>query len=203
MLKGVNKHYDSVLIPYGFIHFAYFVLLLTPFTIRNGKFSSDYARPLFLISSLYFLTVLIVGCIFIAAESEKSTAVWLTQIGLLGIFAAWFISNLIANEHTANATESHEQELLYVKVISSQLKSIMNQIKDSKTNKQVEQLYDYIHSSPIKSSNTVTGIERNIMFEIDNLFNAVHLNNNISIAESTNKMMQMAMERNRKLNLIN
>ena len=41
------------------------------------------------------------------------------------------------------------------------------------------------------------------MFEIDNLFNAVHLNNNISIAESTNKMMQMAMERNRKLNLIN
>lgn len=203
MLKGTEKHYPSVWVSYGFIHFAYSTLLATPVFIRKSTFSSDYSRPLFLISSLYFLIALIIGVAFIIIELETSTAAWLTQIGLLGIFAAWFISNLIANEHTANAVFKHEQELHYVKETSSQLKTIMNQINDLKTSKQVEQLYDYIHSSPLKSSSSVFGIEKNIMNEIDTLFNAVHLNDNISIVQTTNKMMQMATERNRKLNLLN
>lgn len=203
MLKGVKEHYTSVWVSYGFIHFAYFFLLLTPFFIRKGTFSADYSRPLFLISSLYFIITFIVGVIFIAIEPEKSIAAWLMQIGLLGVFAAWFISNLIANEHSANSIEKHEKEVQYVKTVSAQLKLSLFQITDSKTNKQVEQLYDYIHSSPTKSSSSVSGIEQNIIDELKYLLNAISLNDNLMAAQSANKILEMAKERNQKLHLLN
>lgn len=202
MLRDASKHHESAWISYGFIHFAYFMLLVTPFFISKGAFSANYNRPLFLISSLYFWSVLMVGRVFIGIKTETSTT-WLVEVVLLGVFAIWFISNLIANKHTANTIETHEQELQYVKITSSQLKSIMHQITDSKTNKQVEKLYDYIHSSPIKSSPCVFEIEQNIMHEIDNLFNPNHFNDNTFIFEITNKILQMAIERNRLLKLLN
>ena len=203
MLKGAEKHYESVWVSYGFIHWAYFTLMLTPLFIRKGTFAADYSRPLFLISSIYFLIVLIAGTAFIAIEPETSTAAWLTQIGLLGIFAAWFISNIIANEHTSNAVANHEKDLYYIKETSSQLKISLTQISDSKTKKRVEQLYDYVHSSPLKSSSTVFNIEQNIMNESKNLFNNIDINDNATIIQRTEKIMQMATERNRKLKLLN
>ncbi len=202
-LKSSPNKYNSAWIPYGFINFAYILLLATPLFVRKGKFSADYGRPLFLISSLHFLAVLIIGSIFIGTNNNTSTSSWLTHIGLSGAFTLWFIANLIANEHTVYSIERHEQELLYVKITSSQLKTIMNLISDSKARKNIEKLYDYIHSSPIKSSPNALGIEREIKCEIDNLFNSIHLADNISIAEITNKILQMAMERNRLLGLLN
>ena len=202
-LKPTPNKYNSAWIPYGFINFAYILLLATPLFVRKGKFSADYGRPLFLISSLHFLAVLIIGSIFIGTNNNTSTSSWLTHIGLSGAFTLWFIANLIANEHTVNSIERHGQELLYVKITSSQLKRIMNLISDSKARKNIEKLYDYIHSSPIKSSPNALGIEREIKCEIDNLFNSIHLADNISIAEITNKILQMAMERNRLLGLLN
>lgn len=203
MLKGAKEHYTSVWVSYGFIHFAYLILLLTPFFIRQGTFSVDYSRPLYLISSLYFIITLVVGVIFIVIEPEKSVAAWLTQIGLLGVFAAWFTSNLIANEHTANAIEKHEKEVQYVKTVSAQLKLSLSQMNDSKTKKQVEQLYDYIHSSPTKSSSGVSTIEQDIMDELKYLFTAISQNDNLMAAQSANKILEMAKERNQKLYLLN
>jgi len=198
-LKSSLNNCNSAWIPFGFIHIAYIVLLATPLFVRLGKFSVDYGRPLFLISSLYFLAVLIIGFIFIGININTTTISWLTYIGLSGVFAVWFIGNLVANEHTVNSIERHEEELLYVKITSSQLKAIMNMISDSKARKNIEYLYDYIHSSPIKSSPNALGIEREIKHEIDNLFNSVNLADNIFIVEKTNKILQLAMERNRVL----
>jgi len=202
LISSPNKC-NSAWIPYGFIHLAYIVFLVTPLFVRRGKYSADYGRPLFLISSLHFLAVLVIGCIFIGININTTISSWLTHIGLSGAFAIWFIGNLVANEHTVNSNERHEQELLYVKITSSQLKAIMNMISDSKARKNIEYLYDYIHSSPIKSSPNVLGIEREIKYEIDNLFNSIHLADNIFIVEVTNKILQMAMERNRVLGLAN
>ena len=99
--------------------------------------------------------------------------------------------------------EKHEKEVQYVKTVSAQLKLSLFQITDSKTNKQVEQLYDYIHSSPTKSSSSVSGIEQNIIDELKYLLNAISLNDNLMAAQSANKILEMAKERNQKLHLLN
>ena len=52
---GSFEHAASVWISYGFIHFAYFMLLITPVLIRKGKNAAVFGFSLYSISSAYFI----------------------------------------------------------------------------------------------------------------------------------------------------
>ena len=55
LLGNVESFTTSVWISYGFIHFAYFVLLFTPLLVRKSEVDTDYRRPLYLITGTFFL----------------------------------------------------------------------------------------------------------------------------------------------------
>jgi hypothetical protein len=202
LLKGVENP-SSVWISFASIHFAYLMLLITPFLVRKGSVSADYGRPLFVITTSYFFLALIVGVIFIVISPEVFTVALLVQVTIAAIFAILLLTKLIANEHTADNIERHELELKYVKESSSKLDALLKQISDNAIRKKVEKAYDLIHSSQVKSSHNVKSIEQDVMSEIDNLEKALQKNNFDNIQMIVDKICNLANDRNRQLKLLN
>ncbi len=194
-----TEHSAPVWISYGFIHFAYLMLLITPFLIRKSSSASVLGFSLYSISSTYFLIVFLVGVIFIAVNPESYKACLVTHVILAGLYAVSLISNLIANESTADSIERHEIELKYVKESSGKLKSILERTSDRKMKKLVEKAYDTVHSSPVKSNNGVRDIELNVMDLIDNLNNIINSGDEERVKVLINKIINQAEERNRRL----
>ena len=204
MLGNTGDTKTSVWISYGFIHFAYFIFLMTPLMTSKGNNAvADYRRPLYVVTSTYFLTTLLVGVtlILIAPETVKVTII--IQVVLTTLFLGWLLIHLIANEHTADNVERRESELQYVKESSAKLQSALRQITDKTTAKKVEQVYDLIHSSPVKSNANVHSLEQQAISEIDRLENAVSRNDTEQIAAIADKIYRFAEERNRQLKISN
>jgi len=203
LLGNAGNTKTSVWISYGFIHFAYFLFLATPLLVRKGKADYIYGRALYPITTAYFIVELITGVtlILIAPETVKVTII--VQVVLAAAFIGWLLVYLIADEHTAKNVEQHKAELQYVKQSSSQLKAIMQQIADKSTSKKVEQVYDLIHSSQVKSDGSVRPVEEEIISEINNLECVVEQNNLEQTVILADKIYKLADKRNRQLKLLN
>lgn len=202
VLKG-TEHQLSVWISYGFIHAAYLILLLTPYFVRQGSSAADYGRPLFVITYLHFYLSYLLGVIVFFVNPESHVISLLAHITITAVFSIALLSNLIANEHTAEAVEKREVELVYVKESASYLKSILNRITDKSLYRKVEMIYDLIHGSPIKSSNSVRQYEQEVTKQIQKLDIAVSQADNESIISISDNILKLAEERNRILRLRN
>lgn len=202
LLKGPVLQ-TSAWISYGSIHFAYFMLLATPYFVKKGSASADYGRPLFMTTISYFLLALVVGVVLILVSPQSYTASLLVQATLAAVFGAVLIANLIANEHTAGNFKRKEIELFYVKEASSKLNYLMNKLPDKNYRKFVERAYDLIHSSQVRSSPEVSFIEQSVFNEISRLEELIRDKNLDGIESVSEKICDLAEERNRKLRLIN
>jgi len=194
---------DPVWVSYGFIHFAYILLLLTPLLVRRGSADYIYSRPLYAVTASYFLIELAAGVTLILKAPDNFVLTILLQVILAAIFIGWLISHLIANEYTAKSVARREVELQYVRESSSQVKSILRQVKDNILAKKVERVYDLIHGSPVKSAPEVHSLEEEIINKINLLENAVRQNESEQIGEMVDRIYNLAEERNRKLKLLN
>ncbi len=200
---GGKEHPASVWLSYGFIHFAYIMLLITPLLVRQSKNSAVLRFPIVSISAIYFIVAFIVGVVFIIIHPDSIKIALVVQVIIAGIYAVLLISNMIANEHTADSEEKHELELQYVKTASQKLKGIMDSIEDKKMYKKVEKLYDLLHSSQVKSDFSVKNIELEVFELIDVLGEQIG-NNSFDEADNTiKKIEKSAKERNSLLKNMN
>lgn len=199
-LGGVN-HTASAWIAYGFIHFSYIMMIVTPYITQKGKDRATYAASMYTITSTYFIIELIVGAIIIIVAPEGYKFSLFSQLIIAAIYLIILFGNMMADEHTAKAVEKHEAELIYVKESCSLLKAILSDINDKQLYRKVEKAYDLIQSSPVKSSSSVHTIESQVMNEIDNLGFAVRSGDDAAISASTDKIVKLANERNRLLKL--
>lgn len=191
----------SVWISYGFIHFAYCMLLMTPFLVSKGKSAAVFGFSLYSISSTYFFVELITGVIFILVSPESYKAALLVQLCIAGIFAICLISNMIANEHTAEAEEKRQFEIDYVKNATAEMASLLSGIGDWETKKKVEKAYDAINSSPVKSHPNVSSLESQILIAITELRNSSGETENKAVQNQADALLTMVNERNRQLKL--
>ena len=198
-VMGGAQHPASVWISYGFIHFAYIMLVATPFLIRKSSSAAVFGFSLYSISSAYFFAAFIVGVIFIAAHPENYKWSLIVQVVIAGFYAIMLISNMIANEHTADSIERHEMELQYVKESSTMLKGIMEMATDKALKKKIEKAYDLLHSSQMKSSGAVRDYEVAVMDLIEVLEQNVARNDVVAANTTLDKIMKNANERNRRL----
>lgn len=196
-----TDHIASVWISYGFIHFAYLMVLVTSFLIRKSSSAAVFGFSLYSISSTYFLIEFVVGLIFIFMKSESYKAALIVQVIISGIYAVLLLSHLIANEHTADSIEHHEEEVAYIKTASSRVKALVGKANDKKTNKEIEKAYDTLHSSPSKTVATVHSIESNVMNKVAELEGAVFDQNTKTIITIAGEIVTLMEERNRKLRL--
>lgn len=198
ILGGIT-HSAAVWISYGFIHFSYIMLLITPRLIRKSSSSAVFGFSINLISSVYFIVTFVVGIFFVFYQTESYKACLITHSIISGLYASALVSNLLANESTADSIERHEAELRYVKVSASRLKNLTSEIKDKALLKQVEKAYDLIHSSQSKSNQVVRSLELEV-FELIDLLESNILSSRIDTANSTViKIMKVAQERNQQL----
>ena len=198
-VMGGAQHPASVWISYGFIHFAYIMLVITPFLIRKSSSAAVFGFSLYSISSAYFFAAFILGVIFIAAHPENYKWSLIVQVVIAGFYAIMLISNMIANEHTADSIERHELELQYVKESSAMLKGIMEMASDKALKKKIEKAYDLLHSSQVKSSGAVRDYEVTVMDLIEVLEQHVARNDVAAANTTLDKIMKNANERNRRL----
>ena len=196
---GGAQHPASVWISYGFIHFAQIMLVITPFLIRKSSSAAVFGFSLYSISSAYFFAAFILGVIFIAAHPENYKWSLIVQVVIAGFYAIMLISNMIANEHTADSIERHEMELQYVKESSAMLKGIMEMASDKALKKKIEKAYDLLHSSQVKSSGAVRDYEVTVMDLIEVLEQHVARNDVAAANTTLDKIMKNANERNRRL----
>ena len=196
MLCDVGNANASVWVSYVFIHIAYLALLLTPFLVRKSVAETDYSRPLYTVTTSWFLTQLLVGVTLIVLSPDSTKITVSIHVVLAAIFIAWLIANLLANEKTADNVERREAELLYVKESSAKLQSVLQRITDRSTVKKVERVYDLIRSSPSKSNAGVRSLEQQVINEIERLAGENDTEQIVSIADN---IYRLAEERNRQL----
>ena len=106
---------------------------------------------------------------------------------------------MLANENTAESIERHEVELQYVKRSSAMLKGIMDMTDNKTLKKNIEKAYDLLHSSQVKSDNSVYDYEVMVMDLIETLENNVSKNDDEAANAVLEKIIKNANERNRRL----
>ena len=113
------------------------------------------------------------------------------------------ISNMIANEHTAEAEEKRQFEIDYVKNATAEMASLLSRISDRETKKKVEKVYDAINSSPVKSHPNVSSLESQILVAITELRNSISETENKTVQNQADALLTIVNERNRQLKLCN
>ena len=198
-LLGGASHGASVWISYGFIHFAYFMLLLTPKLIRTGKSSAVFGFSLYYLSSVYFLIQLVAGGIIILIAPEGTKAAIVIQLCLAGLYAILLVANMIANERTADDEAERQYRISYVKEASGRVKGLTEGINDKEAQKKIERLYDALYSSPVKSHPALEQMETRILGLITELEDAVSVKNKEQIISLSNTLLSAVNERNLRI----
>jgi len=198
-----TEHPASVWISYAFIHFAYIMVVATPVLIRKSSNASIFGFSLHSISTAYFFAEFVLGLVFVLIASDSYKAALVVQVILAGIYAILLISNLIANEHTADSIKQQESEVAYIKDAASRIKLVIGKASDKKANKKIEKAYDLLHASPSRSVAATKLLEEEIKNKVTELEYAVAADEISAIITIAGEIIAKTEERNRKLKMAN
>lgn len=196
---GGTDHKLSVWISYIFIHFAYLMILITPLLLKKSVKNTSLGLSLYSISAVYFFITFIIGIFFILLHLDNYKSGLVIHVIIAGIYAIILISNMIANEYTVENIEKHETEIKYVKECSARLKGILDRTEDRKMKKKIEQVYDLIHSSQVKSEVHVRDYEIQVINLIEALDEKTQENNTDMVNELLKEITNIANKRNNAL----
>ena len=198
VLGGTDRN-ASVWISYGFVHFAYFMLILTPKLTRGKKSWTELGFPLYFISAIYFLVAYVIGAIFILIAPEGFTIAFAVQLCIAGMYGTALVSNMIANERTAEAETIRKTQISYIKEASVKVKSLLDNVSDKEAKKKVERVYDALYSSPVRSHPDLEVEESLILRSIRALEEAVSSGHKDGIIDLASSLETAIGERNRRL----
>jgi len=193
----------SVMISYGFMHFAYLMLILTPFLIRKGKSAAVFGFTLYSISTAYFIVELITGFIFILLQQRGYKTALIVQFIIAILYGIVLVTNMIANESTADAEEERQSQIDYIKKASARLEILVKNAKDGEIKKKLEKVYDEFCSSPVKSHPSLQQMEKRIMESIEEFEDVVASGNKEKIFSLSDTLLGTIKERNTRLKNLN
>ena len=196
-----TSHTTSIWICYGFLHFAYLMVLLTPLIESKGKTSYVSKLTTYSISLLYFLlTLFFAFFIFFYNNMENQNQIRTNLvISILTILTAIYfvllISNILVNDSIANKQARHDIENDFIKMISAKAKYIESITNDVALKNKINNLYYTIHSSPIKTSPDVALYESKILELLEDLEGFV-ASDSVAASEKIVAIEQMLNKRN-------
>jgi len=196
---GGTEHKASVWISYGFIHFAYVMVLLMPKLVPSSKSKALFEASSYSISLAYFFVELVVGSLFIVIAPEGYTTAFLVQFCLAGVYGAVLTIYMLANEWTAKAEKANA----FIKDASVKLKGLLAGINDPEARKKVERAYDTLYSSPVKSHPDLRDAESGILQSIRDLETAVTAGHTDDIIALAGSLESAIADRNRRLGAYN
>lgn len=189
-----NGRIASVWINYGCVHAAYILFLLTPFLYpQNVK--EDVALPMFKLTFGFWWFEVALSALLIYYTIPLAYNV-IIQVVCFGIVATRLIIVSLVNINTAEKQRRHSQEIVYVKTAEALLKSKMMTIVDKDTLNQIEKVYDFIRTSPLKSTSEAKSIELEVLDLINSL---VMVQEDVEIISLCKQILPLAQKRNQVL----
>ena len=184
-------------INYGCIHAAYILLLLTPLLLpRVAQKDAEMTVYTLNLSFWWFELVLSSVLIFYAIPLVYNVII---QVICWGYALTRLFILMLVNNDTAEKQQRHNNELLYVKTAESLLKTMLNSIDDKATYRQVEKVYDFVRTSPVKSATIVQPTEAKVLQLVQSL---VITTDSAEITKLCSEILLLAQQRNQQL-LIN
>lgn len=165
-LNGGTHHVAAVWTAYGFLHFAYVMVLVTPLIASRGLTAVLSKTTTYTISLLYFVVELIFAVITFATKTEHIKLVVSIEIVITALYLIILVTNLLTDDSIQNKQKQHESENDFIKGISSQLKYIETLVLDKAVKSKIESLYYLAHSSPSKSDDSLRFYENEIIRNI-------------------------------------
>ncbi len=192
-----THHNAAVWTCYGFLHFSYLMILITPLIETKEKKAYLSRLTTYSISFSYFLLELVFAVIVFVNVNAFSTKFVVTiQTTFTAIYLVLLISNLLANDATSKKQERHGIENAFVKTISAKSKCIESITQNTKLKNRISNLYYTIHSSPIKSSAEVSVYENKISSLFDDLEKVVGQTNDEKANELVEEIERIITKRN-------
>ena len=199
---GDIEHSVSAWMSYGFIHFAYLMVLATPLLVRKGPSSAVFGFSLYSIAATYFFIELIVGVVFIFLNQEDFKPALVVQVILAGAFLATFLSHMIASERTGDAVDRKVAEVEYIKTAAARLKSIQGATGDKAADKALEKAYAIVRTSPTRSNAAINPYELKLLDAIELLEVAANANDVEQVKACSAGVITATNERNQRLRLM-
>ena len=168
-VTGGTQHISSVWTCYGFLHFAYLMVLITPVIDAKGKTAYLSKLTTYTISLIYFFIELIFSIAVFTSEINKIKLIISVQTIITAIYIILLMSNLLTNDSIARKQERHDLENDFIKTISSKAKFIESITADPKLKNRINNLYYSIHSSPTRTSSEVVVYETKITELLEDL----------------------------------
>lgn len=175
-LNGGTQHVAAVWTAYGFLHFAYLMVLITPLIASKGSTAVLSKTTTYTISLLFFIVELLFAIVTFITKTERVKMVISIETVLCAIYVIILVINLLADDSIANKQKRHESENDFIKGISNQIKYIQTQVSDNNAKKKLESLYSLAHSSPSKSRESMKFYENEIVRNISLLEDAANQN---------------------------
>jgi len=197
-----KEHSIAFWISYGFIHFSYFMLLISIATVPKVKGSAVFGFPLIYISWFYFLVTFFVGLIFMFFKYVSVNLALIPQLIIASFFAFSYITHLLANDHSIKSEKESREQIFYAKSIASELKLLLPSVHDPLVRKRIENLYDTMNSSQIKSYPALAEIENHILSKVEDLKRSIQEQDNTEIEKLRNIILGLIAQRNSKIQMI-
>ncbi len=189
----------NVWVSYLYIHVAFLATILTPYIITGGSQSYLFGLTLGGLTGGYMGLTFVLNLLFMATRALDTKVVFVINLVITGGFLVSLISNVMANNTTADSVARHEAEVQYIKVCSMRLKAMQTGITDPALASAVERLYDLVHSSPSKSNANVQNVELEIITKLGDLEDYVRNGNTEAALSTVATLSQLAQARNRSL----
>lgn len=175
-VNGGTQHIVAVWTAYGFLHFSYLMVLVTPLIASKGSTAVLSKTTTYTISLLFFIVELLFAIITFITKTERIKMVISVETIICIIYAVILVINLLADDSISNKQKRHESENDFIKGISNQIKYIQTLVSDNDAKKKLESLYYLAHSSPSKSGESIKFYENEIVRNITLLEDAASQN---------------------------
>ncbi len=185
-------------ISYGFIHFAYLMLLLTPLFIIKTRGVSHFGFVLYAISTIYFFLTVVVGLIFILIDQESHQNALIIHLIIFVLYGVILLTHMIANQRTASDEGLGQSDRIFVDVATFEMQALIDEVIGHDLLKEFEKVFERIRYSPVKSSAKALPLEKEILKQIEHLKKAVN-DDPETVKECIGSLHKNVVARNRLL----
>lgn len=188
---GGTERTTTEWISYGFIHFAYLCILLTPLFCKNKKGRTVLNASLYLRALIYFIIALIAGIAFIAWNPEEILWPTIVQAVIATTFLIMQLMSVTANEVTDESLERQSKEKVYIQELASNIREAMQNAQDPEVRKKLRGVYEVLNNASTGSCPEAEEIELQLAANVNALcmnapsFSSSQIDNSILTIKET------------------
>lgn len=205
VLVGANRN-AAIWLSYGFIHVAYFFVLISPLLKINTQTDPALNYAIYSQSFTYFVVEIVVaiGFIIYAVNAQSENIAWplVIQSILFATFLFILVSNMMANETTL---KNEEQRFIEIQNFDETVENIRKLELENiapETKAIIRDCYSELRYGPVRTHPSVAAIENDIANNICLLQKALGNNDKDGQVKIANELLRKIQERNRILKFI-